>query len=281
VQPTLRAARFDDRRFTGEGVSVDDALALVPELLEFTARPRRNADVEQWLAERFGEPKPRVWWALRQTGPFVHAPSGGPWSFGPRPAFVAALQPHPPGDALGSVRHLVRRYLEGYGPATMQDIAQFTTIYRAPIKEALESLSDELVRHEGPDGAMFWDVAGGELPGDDTPSPPRLMAMWDSTLLAYVDRSRIIPTGYRPLVMRSNGDTLATLLVDGYVAGVWRPADGGIEVTAFRDLPDDAWQGIALEAQALTAFLAHRDLNVYSRYSRWWKTLPRAEVRTF
>ena len=57
------------------------------------------------------------------------------------------------------------------------------------------------------------------------------MAMWDSTLLAYSDRSRIIPPDYRTLVMRNNGDVLPTLLVDGYVAGVWRPVEGGIEAT--------------------------------------------------
>jgi hypothetical protein len=47
--------------------------------------------------------------------------------------------------------------------------------------------------------------------------------MWDSILLAYSDASRVIAPEYRPLVTRRNGDVLPTLLVDGYVAGVWRP----------------------------------------------------------
>src|SRR5215207_8589637 len=82
MQGTLRAARVYDRRFRSEGVSIEDTDALVPELLEFTASPRMNTDVERWLAERFGTPKPRIWWALRQYGPFVHATTGGPWAFG-------------------------------------------------------------------------------------------------------------------------------------------------------------------------------------------------------
>ena len=57
--------------------------------------------------------------------------------------------------------------------------------------------------------------------------------MWDSVLLAHADRSRVIAPEHRPLVMRRNGDVLPTVLVDGVVAGVWRPADGGIEVTVF------------------------------------------------
>src|SRR5262245_21329076 len=133
MQGTLRSSRLNDRRFRSDGVSVVDTDALVPDLLDFAATPRVNADVEGWLAARFGAPKPRVWWALRQYGPFVHAVTGGAWSFGPRPSYVGALEQARPGDPAASVRSLVRRYLEGFGPATMRDIAQFSTIVRPPI----------------------------------------------------------------------------------------------------------------------------------------------------
>ncbi len=105
------------------------------------------------------------------------------------------------------------------------------------------------------------------------------MAMWDSVLLAHHDRGRVIPPGYRKLVARSNGDVLPTLLVDGYVAGVWRPVVGGIEATAFHRLPAGAWDGLAAEAHALLALLAVREPRVYRRYDRWWDGLPAAEVR--
>lgn len=78
---------------------------------------------------------------------------------------------------------------------------------------------------------------------------------------------------------RSNGDVLPTLLVDGYVAGVWRPAAGGIETTAFHPLPDDAWDGLATEARSLTAFLAEREPEIYRRYGHWWSKLPEGETR--
>lgn len=79
---------------------------------------------------------------------------------------------------------------------------------------------------------------------------------------------------------RVNGDVLPTLLVDGHVAGVWRAVDGGIEAGAFHPLPDHVWNGLAVEAAALTAFLADRDPGVYRRYDHWWaKHLPAAETR--
>jgi hypothetical protein len=103
--------------------------------------------------------------------------------------------------------------------------------------------------------------------------------MWDSVLLAYADRSRVIPPAYRPLVIRSNGDVLPTVLVDGHVAGVWRSTDAGVEVTAFHPFPPAVWDGLAAEAGSLTTFLADREAAVYSRYHHWWAKLPEAEVR--
>jgi hypothetical protein len=279
MQVTLRSARLNDRRFRGDGVSIEATDALVPELRDFAREPRTNAAMEAWLDERFGAPKPRVWWALRQYAPFVHAGTGGAWTFGPRPAYVGAKVHRRSGDAAASTRTLVRRYLEGFGPATLADIAGFTTILRPPIRAAIDELRDDLVVLDGPGGAVLYDVPGGELPDPATPAPPRLLPMWDSTLLAYADRGRIVPAGHRKLVSRSNGDVLPTLLVDGFVAGVWRVVDDRIEATAFEPLADDAWAGLEIEAGALLAFLRSRDTGIYRRYNRWWDALPAVEVR--
>ena len=140
-------------------------------------------------------------------------------------------------------------------------------------------MEDELERYEGPGGITLVDVRDGVLPREDIPAPPRLLAMWESALLAYADRSRVVPSEYRALVMRENGDVLPTVLVDGYVAGVWRPADGGIEVTAFHGSPTRVWTALAIEAASLLAFLADRDPAMYRRYVHWWDGLPADEIR--
>jgi hypothetical protein len=69
------------------------------------------------------------------------------------------------------------------------------------------------------------------------------------------------------------------VLVDGYVSGVSRPANGGVEVTAFRPLPDDAWHDLAGEARRLQALLIEREPGIYRRYAHWWSKLPPGEVR--
>jgi hypothetical protein len=280
MQQTLRASVFDDLRFTRAGLSREDADGLISDLVRFAAEPRTNADIERWLDDRLGEqPKNSIWWGMRRFSPLIHAPTGAPWTFGPRPAYIAAPeQPRP--DPHAAMQHLARRYLEGFGPASVADLAQFSTLYRPPARTALEDLGDDLIRFEGPHGEVLFDVPDGQLPPVDSPAPPRLMAMWDSVLLAYKDRSRIIPPEYRKLVMRSNGDALPTILVDGYVAGVWRALDEGIEATAFHPLAEATWDGLAAEARSLSELLAGRDPRVYNRFHHWWAKLPAAaEVR--
>lgn len=276
---SLRASRLHDRRYTSTGLSIADADAVLPEVLEFAAQPRTKAEVEELLEMRLGEPRPRLWWALRTFAPLLHSPTGGPWSFGPRSSFVAAPVQLPAERRDESVQRLVRRYLEGFGPASVQDVAQFSLLTRPVVRDALQAMAGDLEQLEGPDGAALFDVPGAALPAEDTPAPPRLLPMWDSTLLAYADRSRVIPPDHRRLVARNNGDVLPTLLVDGSVAGVWRPVETGIEATAFHRLPDEAWSGLAAEANALVRFLAGRDPAVYRRYAHWWPRLPSGDVR--
>ncbi|MFD5825099.1 winged helix DNA-binding domain-containing protein [Lentzea sp. NPDC060358] len=269
--PVLRASRLHDKRFRGMDITVEQADALLEHLREFTAQPRQKAEIEELLHTHVGDVgEPGVWWALRTYGGLVHAPTGGPWSFGLRPSYRSV--PAGPREQKAAVAELLRRYLTGFGPATVPDMNQFTMLPRTTIREALALL--DLVR----DGEHY-DVPQGTLPDEDTPAPPRLMAMWDSILLAYADRSRVLPEQYRKAVIRANGDTLPTLLVDGHVAGVWRPVEAGVELTSFHALTDDQWAGLEEEAAALKKFLGDREPQVYRRYARWWNSLPAHDVR--
>lgn len=284
MEPSLRGARLGDPRFMASGLSAEEAGALVGELLGYADRPRTTAEMGSWIEQRLGAPmEAPAQRMLRQYAPLWHAPTGGPWSFGTRPSYRAAGTRPVLADsdaAAGGLQILIRRYLEGFGPASVADMAQFALVQRARARAAVHALGDGLEQLEGPDGTVLYDVPGAPRPAGDTPAPPRLMAMWDSILLAYADRSRVIPPAYRKHVTRVNGDVLPTLLVDGHVAGVWRPVEGGIEAAAFHALPDDAWEGLAAEARSLLSFLSPRDPRVYRRYDHWWaKGIPAVETR--
>lgn len=282
MQPTLYASRLGFR-FAASGLTPADADELVPELLAFADRPRTSAQMQAWVAERLGaEKKEGAWWGLKAYAPLHHAPTDAPWSFGLRPSFVAAGDgPVPTGRAADpqALRTLILRYLAGFGPASVADVAQFAMVQRAPVRAALLALGDTVEQLQGPDGGVLFDLPGASRPPAETPAPPRLMAMWDSVLLAYSDRGRLIPPAYRPRVIRRNGDVLPTLLVDGHVAGVWRPLHDGIEAMPFHPLEPAIWDALAAEARSLMAFIGDRETTVYSRYHHWWAKLPAAEVR--
>ncbi|MEV6288040.1 winged helix DNA-binding domain-containing protein [Kribbella sp. NPDC051770] len=274
IVPMMNSAQFQ-AAFAAGGVSEEEAHALGVELAAFAKEPRLGAEFEEWLNQRLGTGGTEMWWAMRAVAPLLHAPTGGPWSFGQRPAFIAASS-SPAAPARG-LELVTRRYLEGFGPASIADIAQFVKVTRGRVKTAVAAL--DLEELEGPDGKILYDVPGGARPDDDLEVPPRLMAMWDSVLLAYDDRGRVVPPEYKRVITRNNGDVLPTLLADGYVAGVWRPVEDGIEATAFRKLPAAAWKGLRAEARDLFKILRERDPRVYRRYDYWWKHLPAAEVK--
>lgn len=278
MEPTLRAARLE-RRFRSTGLLPADADVLVPALLRRARTPMTGAEVEAWLAEQVGDRgTPTVARMLRGYAPWLHAPAGGPWLFGPRPSFVA---PDGPPVVLAdaavadeALQGLVLRYLSGFGPAGVADVGQFALVPLARVRAAVAALGDRLVHLPGPGGTTLLDLPGATVPEEDVPAPPRLLPMWDSTLLAYADRSRVLPAALRPLVTRSNGDVLPTLLVDGRVVGVWRLLEDRVEAWAFAPVPERDWDGLEHEAARVLSFVRDREPDVYRRYGHWWPRLP-------
>jgi hypothetical protein len=139
----------------------------------------------------------------------------------------------------------------------------------------LES-ADELRSFRGENGRALMDLAAAPLPGEDVLAPPRLLPMWDSTVLAHDDRTRIVSDADRARIIARNGDTLPIILVDGRVAGRWwAVADGGrtrIELEPFRRLAPADRVGLAELADRLAAFIEPLEPTVYARYRRWRET---------
>src|SRR5918993_99575 len=200
MQPSLRASRLGDDRFAVAGLSRQQADDVIPELLAYASEPRSNQDMDAWLDARFGDlPKPGVWWAIRTYGPFIHAPNGGPWMFGPRPGYLASPYLERSGDPERDLEHLVRRYLEGFGPATVADIGQFALVTRSRVKSAVEAMGDALVRVDGPGGTVLLDVPGGVGPGAQPRGEPEILAIVDG----HLDQGRPI---HRERVAQAAGE---------------------------------------------------------------------------
>jgi hypothetical protein len=151
--------------------------------------------------------------------------------------------------------HLVRRYFSAFGPASRADLAQWSGLPVSILVPALDAL-EPLRRLRDERGRELLDLPRLPLPTADVAAPVRFLPQWDSSLLAYDIRERILPEAYRKTVIRNNGNVLATFLVDGFVAGTWRTRKGRVELEPFAPLARAARRDLAAEATRLEAFFA-------------------------
>ena len=167
--------------------------------------------------------------------------------------FVAIDVPdaHDPTEARAE---LIRRYLGAFGPATRRDIVAWSMQHVPAIQRSLDIL--ELRRFRDEQGRELLDVPGAPLPDADVPAPIRFLPKWDNLLLAFHDRTRVLPEQHRRTGIKQNGDVAQTFLVDGVVAGLWRSVDGRVAIEPFAPLSRPVRHEVEEEAGRLESFLA-------------------------
>jgi hypothetical protein len=159
----------------------------------------------------------------------------------------------PDSSEADGLRHLVRAYLRGFGPAPLGDVGRWAGVPVTDLRAAADGL--ELVRHRDVSGRELLDLPGAPLPDPDTPAPVRFLPHWDATLLAHARRTGILPEAYRARVFSSrNPFSVGTVLVDGSVAASWSMRDGRVEVEPVRDLTSDEADDVERERAGLEAF---------------------------
>lgn len=217
-----------------------------PELLELLGQRKLEVDERRpWL----------VWYLLTARAALIHAPQSSAWRMNTSGAAYVSSSAWLGADAAegdAAIAYLLRRYLAAFGPATRADAAQWTGLSVKALEPGFEHLSLRRFRDE--EGRELYDVRRAPLPAASTPCPPRFLPMWDSTLLAHSDRTRILPEAYRKTVIRKNGDVQRTFLVDGFVAGLWHVEDGQVQLEPFETLPRAAQRALEAEGRALAEF---------------------------
>jgi hypothetical protein len=142
----------------------------------------------------------------------------------------AVLPPPPTSAKADGLTVLVRHHLRAFGPAAAEDVASWIGYVRpARLREVLDAMAPELVRFRDGAGRLLYDLEASPRPSAEVAAPVRYLSWFDSLLLAYAPRfrGRILPEPYRPAVIRTaNLQVLATLLVDGMVAGTWEVEAG-------------------------------------------------------
>ncbi len=211
-------------------------------------------DLERLLAPDFpGWPLASLSFAAKALAPIVQLPPAGHWHGGGAPLYGWAG--HVPGPAREAAEeYLMERYLAAFGPATLQDFAQWSGLGVGEAQAVRKRLGDRLTGSGplldlwAPPAAVF----GEEL-------PVRFLARWDNLLLAYRDRSRLLDPDLQQRVVMRDGRVLATFLVAGQVAGTWDVEETARQTTLvlqpLRSLAGRWREQLAREAEDLCRWL--------------------------
>jgi hypothetical protein len=211
--------------------------------------PRRSSEIAEELGNDIWRPGVGLWVDL------VRVPPSGTWD--QRRADLYGLAEGSVGpenvDEQAGIEHLIRRYLQGFGPATSYEIAGWAGLKVTAIAPALERL--ELRRFLNEQRKELFDLPRAPLPDPETPAPARFLPVWDATLLVHARRTGILPERYRPRVFNvKTPHSVNTFLVDGQVAGTWRYDKGRVKLDPFGRLSKQARAELNDEAERLAAF---------------------------
>jgi hypothetical protein len=225
---------------------------------ELRARPHRFEEVRALLEPHTtAKVSPAfLWRRIQGHAHVVHVPPSGTWGYHGEGVFQAAEEAiggeaPPPGEA---TERLLRAYLGAFGPATVQDLAQWAGLQRVgPLRHALGRLDLRTFADER--GRALYDLPRAPLPPEETPAPPRLVPRYDNLVLSHADRTRIlgdVPVGR---IVTKNALVHATILVDGFVAGTWQLERGRVVLEPFGRLSRDARTALAGEVERVESFV--------------------------
>lgn len=197
--------------------------------------------------------------AVRCRLPLVQVPPRGIWGTSGQAAHTTAEawlgRPLAEGASLEA---MVLRYLAAFGPASVKDVQVWSGLTR--LREVVERLRPGLLTFRDEQGTELFDLPGAPRPDASTPAPPRFLGEFDNMLLSYEDRTRIMDDEVKHRVFTANGIIRATLLLDGFVSGIWsftqKRKAAVLTITLFRPLLGNEQKDIEAEAQQLLTFLA-------------------------
>jgi len=223
------------------------------------AQPRTNVEIGRLLQTQFPRhDRVLLGYAIRDNLPLVQIPPRGLWGQSSAPTLTTVdvwlgrslTEASEPDE-------LIARYLKAFGPASVADIQAWSGL--PGLRTELERLRPRLRVHRDERGRELFDVPGGRLARRTARAPVRFLPEYDNVLVAYADRSRIVPAEHRERVGRELGR--APLLVDGFVRASWRIVQTGesatLEIQPFDAVAKRKRVEIESEGGRLLRFVAH------------------------
>ncbi|WP_432943286.1 winged helix DNA-binding domain-containing protein [Kribbella sp. CA-253562] len=238
-----------------EGVDLDELVDLGTAALR--GRTLTRPELGKKLQERWPDHQATaLGWTFQYLAPVVHPPPDGLWGRkgGATPFALAedwlGVPPRAPDPA-----ELILIYLAAFGPASLRDIHAWSGLSR--LGDVVDALRPRLVTFRTESGVELFDLPDAPRPDPETPVPVRFLPEYDNLMVGFHDRSRVMTKEQQARVC-VGAYIASTLLVDGFVHGMWKveQVDGTavLDVELFEPVPDP--QAVESEGLQLLRFLA-------------------------
>ncbi len=248
VQPA-RDRELNQFRAGLTGVDPDRLAVLARELVE--TEPRTMGQLREALLAEWPDADPQALAiAARCKLPLVQITPRGLWGRSGQVVLTTAEHwlGRPAEPAPATPDETVLRYLAAFGPASVKDMQTWAGLTR--LREAFERLRPRLVAFRDEGGTELFDLPDAPRPDPDTPAPPRFLPEFDNLLLSHADRTRVVPPEYRGRTWTGNV-AHRTLLVDGFLAGLWRLDEHALVIEEFAPFGRARREEVAAEGERM------------------------------
>ena len=132
-----------------------------------------------------------------------------------------------------AITELIDRYIQNYGPVTLDDISWWTGFTKARSRAAIEALGTRVagVAVEGWPGPLYR--AGGGVPANVGNPTVTALPLLDPYVQGYRDRARFLDPARHDFVYDGGGNSTATLIRRGRIMGVWQFVDEPVELVRY------------------------------------------------
>jgi hypothetical protein len=157
---------------------------------------------------------------------------------------------------------LVERYLAAFAPATFDDVQWWTGFTKGETRKALATLADRLteIRIKGSDTdclLLRHDLDRLLAVQEPDHTEVFLLPGLDPYIMGYRNRARFLDPAHLGKVLDRSGNAVATVWVNGQVAGVWgQRQDASVAIRLFAPIATEISDQIDAVAAELEAFFA-------------------------
>lgn len=262
VASALRHPYFADEI---DGLDLDKLASAGTEILRGHTLARQ--ELGRRLVEHFpGRHPGRLADAVEIMEPLVHGPEAGEWGRWRHPAAISlTIAEEWIGRPMAASRResMIRRYLAGFGPASIMDMQAWSGLTR--LREVVDGLRPTLRVFTDEHGKELFDLPDAPLADADGDTPVRFLPAFDNALLGHRDRTRIISEDDRRRIAQQASGGVPTFLVDGFVRGTWSVMESTVRIAPFRPLSPAESAAVEAEADLLRGFIGADDVAVTDR----------------